>query len=124
MDKSEWIKFGIVSGVLMSMIAGVMVIWKLSQPEFEISPLVEAACFREIDKRTPLGHRGLVTFDYYEEGSTLGIANGALETQHSPGAWMQVYWTCRVHPKSRRVATVEFEGAGGGFRMKAAARSF
>lgn len=124
MVKSDLMKFGLVSGAIMSMLGGLAIVWNIGHAGVTIDPLVEKACYDEVKHRAPLGHRAIMTYDYREEGSKLGIASGGLEAQYAPNKWTQVAWTCRINPTNREIARIELVATTGGQRMKAAASSF
>ncbi len=124
MLKSDLAKSCVITATFAVFLAGMAITWYAGSLKILIDPAVEKACYNEVKKRAPLGHRTIMTFGYREESSRLGIADGSLEAQFAPNKWTQVAWTCRINPSSKEVARVEMAPTTGGQRMKAAASAF
>lgn len=124
MLKSNLAKFCLVTGVLFFLLGGLTIAWNAGKPDAIIDPFVQTACYNEVKQRAPLGYRAIMTFNYREESSRLGIADGSLEAQITPDKWTSVAWTCRINPITKEVARVEMAPTTGGQRMKAAASGF
>ncbi|MGI9451937.1 MAG: hypothetical protein ACR2QH_15045 [Geminicoccaceae bacterium] len=122
--RSELLKAGIVSSVVLSMLGGMVILWQQVNFETEIDAQVEKACFSKLAERIPLGHRAMLTSSYKEESPSLGIAIGRVQAQYAPNQWSPVSWTCRVNPSNKKVARVEFTPLDGGHRLKSAAGGF
>jgi hypothetical protein len=79
------------------------------------------ACERDVQNRSPQGWRNIRFRGYEQESPGVGLVTGSFKTQTQTNRWEQVGWTCRIHPKSRRVLRTEFSWTSGGGRLMAAA---
>lgn len=103
---------------------GLVTAWAMDPNEIVMSERAEKVCHREIENRTPLGHREIKTSSYRLDGSYIGVARGRLKTQASPNKWTAVNWMCRVNQKSGSILRVEFGRSTSGSKLLAAASAF
>ncbi len=113
---------GAVVGALVLMSGGLAIAFSYDDGEAGVDRHTELACLRKIDKRIKNGQRDMKILSYSLESPNVGIAKGTFHTEFRPGRWTPLAWTCRVHPTSGRVFSVEFGWTGGGSRLLAAAR--
>lgn len=124
MHRSDLKQFVLVSIGLTIMLGGLVILGQSGTAKAPIDPAVEQACYDEVKQRAPLGYRTIITYNYREEGSRLGIMIGGIEAQYAPQQWTQVDWICRIDPTDYSVARIELSATNGKGRMKAAASAF
>lgn len=108
----------------MLMSGGLVTAWAMDSSDIVMSERLEKACHREIEKRTPLGHRDVKTSSYRLDGSYIGVARGHVKTRASANNWAGITWMCRVNQKSGNILRVNFSRSTGGSKLLAAASSF
>ncbi|MEZ5931612.1 MAG: hypothetical protein R3F54_06650 [Alphaproteobacteria bacterium] len=108
----------LAAAIILSL-AGMMEAWGPGLETTVLEPRLERACYREIRKRSPLGHRELRTFAYDLVGLKLGVATGGLKSELRPGRWSSVNWECRIHPTSGEIIRVQFSWPQGSTRLGA-----
>lgn len=124
MHRSKIMKSGLFAGCLALILGGPVVAWNMGQMDPSIDPGVERACHDAVKSRAPGGYRSIMTFEYDEEGTMLGLVRGSLEASYAPSKWTQVAWTCRINLEDQQVIRLQVQPTTGGQRLKAAASAF
>ncbi len=113
---------GLFTGTLLLVSGGLAIAYGHGDEALALDRHKEFACLRKLDKRTMNGQRDMKITSYRLESPDVGVATGSFQTEFRPGRWTPLAWTCRLHPESGRVYSVEFGWTGGGSRLLAAAR--
>ena len=115
---------GVFAAGFAVLVAGVAAFANMSSNEVVVDAKVERSCHREVKRRAPNGHRDLHTFGYRVDTDNVGVLSGSVRSAYADSDWAPLSWTCRVHPQSGRILTVEFDIQTSGSRLKAAAQNF
>ncbi len=109
MRKSLTITCSLIICTVVVLTGGLAVAWDKIHPKAAMSKGIENACYRAVKKATPLGHRDLETISYDLHEPNIGVAEGRVLARYGQDQWTDVAWTCSIHPKYKRVISLEVE---------------
>lgn len=107
MHKRFMIPGSVISCAIIILAGGLALAWDKGQPLVAIDQRVEKACHRAVKMRAPLGYRDIRTIAYSQQTERSGVAEGRIMARYSQEEWVDVDWTCNIHPGSNEVIRIE-----------------
>ncbi len=109
MRKSLTITCSLIISAVIILTGGLAVAWDTIHPKEIMSKSIEKACHRAVKKAAPLGYRDIENIAYVRQKPSVGVAEGRFSAKYGPDEWVGVVWTCNIHPKNKRVISLQVE---------------
>lgn len=107
MRKNLTIICSLIISVVTLLTGSLAIAWDKDDLNATMSKSIEKACHRAVKKATPLGYRGLETVSYIQQMPSAGMAEGRVMAKFGQDDWVDVAWTCNIHPRSKRIFNLE-----------------